>query len=116
MMKNDMKRNETEERSMTKAEEKDTLGRVIAELEEGYVKDILSGVQCEIENAIDSDFGFITLSDRFAEIQEHRQAVDDLKAQERLLKTQIRELTDDKRRLENGINELRSTIRQFARI
>lgn len=101
---------------MTKAEEKEMLRSVLRVMPDGYVKDIVSGVQCEIESAVDSDFGFITLSERFAEITEHRAEVAKLKQEEQVLKTQIRELNEDKRRLENGINELRSTIRQFARI
>ncbi len=101
---------------LSKADEKTMLQEIITSCPDGYVHDILQGVAVEIENAIDSDFGFITLSERFAEITEHRKAIEALKLEQAQLKTKIRELTEDARRLENGINELRTTARRFAQI
>lgn len=78
---------------LSKFEEKIMLEDMIRSVPDGYVRDILLGVQNEINNAIDSDFGFITLSERFAEITEHRAAIETLTIQKRNLESDIRELT-----------------------
>lgn len=101
---------------LSKAEEKALLQQIIDSLPAGYLQTILLGVQPEIDWAISSDFGFINLSERFAELQEHREIIKTLKTTETELKESIRNLERKRDTLENGINELRSTIAMYSRI
>lgn len=107
---------ENEREPLSKAEEKALLGRMIAEVPAGYVRDILAGMQHEIEWAIDSDFGFVTIGERFREMQEHKAEI--LEAEKKLaeLKAEIAQRERMRDTLEEGINELRSTIARYSRI
>ncbi len=101
---------------MSKAEEKEMLSTLIANLPAGYVKDILADCKPEIDNAITSDFGFIPFGQRRRESEEHRLAI--LEAQKKVadLKAEIRDLERTRAILTNGIDQLRSTVRSFARL
>jgi len=101
---------------LSKLEEKEMLRRFVATCPTGYVRDIIGGVQLEIENAIDSDFGFIDFSARRREIEEHRQEMIAARKELDAVKAQIREAERVHARLDHAINELRSTIRQFAKL
>ena len=100
---------------MTKADEKALLSEMIEGCPDGYVKDILQDMRIEIEHAIDSDFGFVSLAERRLESEQH---VEDMrKAKETLsvIKAEIREKEEAVKRLDYGLNELRGIVRQLSR-
>lgn len=102
--------------SLTKADEKALLTEIIDHCPDGYVKDILTDMRLEAEHAIDSDFGFVDLSMRRRENEEHREEMRKARETLTVLKAEIREKEDSIRRLDYGLNELRSTIKAFSRI
>jgi hypothetical protein len=57
---------------LSKAEEKKLFAKLLAKLPSRYVRDILTYCAPNIENAIDSDFGFIPLADFMAESERQR--------------------------------------------
>lgn len=99
---------------MTKAQEKQLLQNTINTLPDGYVRDILADAKLEIERAIDSDFGFIPMRQRVNEMLDHAKAMAEATAKLHALKNEIWEMERTRTRLDNGINQLRSTARQLA--
>lgn len=103
-------------RTMSKAEEKVMLKQLVAKLPDGYVRDIMQDMQPEIERAIESDFGFVPFSQRRIESELHRVEMLDARTKLDAVKREIRELEQKRNALENGVSELRATIRQFAKL
>lgn len=102
--------------NLTKADEKALLVAMIQRCPDGYLKDILMDCRVDVERAIDSDFGYIPFADRYRESEEHRKELEAQRGEIQALRSEIAQLERTKTGLENGLNELRATVRQFARI
>ncbi len=101
---------------LTKAEEKKMFTKVIDKMPEGYVRTILQDIKMEVERAIDDDFGFIMFAERRREIEEHRAEMTVNWAKLNSLKLEIADLERKRNVLMNGVEEVRATVRQLARI
>ncbi len=101
---------------LSKADEKALLAEIIENCPDGYVKDILTDCRIEIENAINSDFGFISLADRRKESEEHVETMRKSRETLSVLKAEIREKEQDIRRLDYALNALREQARNVARL
>lgn len=99
---------------LTKSHEKALYSQMLRECPAGYVHSILLDMQPEVERAIDSDFGFVCFAEH--EREKERERVDMRAACMKLdeIKSQIRDLETRRGILENGVNELRSTVRKFS--
>jgi hypothetical protein len=95
---------------LTKADEKELYSDIMAKCPAGYVKDILTDMQADVERAITSDFGFITFGVYLKEQEQNR--ADMLKARDELSKLQadIRTLKAQKEAIEVGLYELRKIV------
>jgi hypothetical protein len=104
------------ENVMTKADEKALLAEMIEHCPDGYVKDILSDMQPEIERAITSDFGWVPVADRMRDLEEYRQAIENNKATVKTLGYKIEELGRQTAVLENALRSLRTDAQRLARL
>ena len=80
------------------------------------LKDILTDMRLEAENAIDNDFGFVSLNDRRRESEEHHVAMTKARQELTVIKAEIRDKEDAIRRLDYAMNALREQARNVSRL
>ena len=106
----------TQTTHMTKVEEKDLLAEIIEHCPEGYVKSILASIQVEAESMINSDFAFIDLYMLRVQIVEGSAELLATQKEIHARKAEIGDLERKWRTLNEGISQLRETIKQFAKL
>ncbi len=99
---------------MTKHEEIEMFAKLVAGLPAGYVRDILTECKADVEWAINADFGFIGLSERLAQVMEHREAMAIARKELAAVKASIQQLEDKKQYLETGLYQIRMEVRKYA--
>jgi len=101
---------------LTKAEEKALLNEMIEGCPDGYVKDILTDMRPEIENAINSDFVYVDFAARRREATEHEAEMKKTRELLAVIKEEIRVKEQTIKRANNEINNLRSKFEEISRI
>ncbi|MDE2010491.1 MAG: hypothetical protein KGJ09_10530 [Candidatus Omnitrophica bacterium] len=99
---------------MTKQNEKDMFGMMVAGCPDGYVRSILEGITIQVNNAIDNDFGFIDVVSTWHQQQECREEIKKLSGYRDCLKNDIVALEKQKSKLQDGLADLRNEARRLA--
>lgn len=93
---------------LSKAGEIQLYAELLAQCPEGYVRDILSAMQPEVDRAISSDFAFVDFAQRRIENEEHAAAME----------AERKELAEITRKVElrrADYNELNAAVNQLRR-
>ncbi|MDE2020767.1 MAG: hypothetical protein KGJ13_10560 [Patescibacteria group bacterium] len=99
---------------MSKQQEKDMFGMMVAGCPDGYVRSILDGIKIEVNNAIDNDFGFIDVVSTWHQQKECREEIKKLADFRDCLKNEIKTLEKQKSKLQDGLADLRNEARRLA--
>jgi hypothetical protein len=99
---------------LTKDQEKKLYCDLIAKCPDGYVKDILTDMRADVERAITSDLGFITLGLYLTQAEEQRQELLTVSNEVKRLRSEIRDLEGRKQLIEQGLYTVRKTVRELT--
>jgi len=99
---------------LSKEDEINLFGEFVRQLpRNSYLASMLGDIKEEVFEQIRNDFGWVSFRERTKEIGLHRDAIIEMEAKKKQLADDIKQLERHRDALQNGVNEIRSTIRKY---